>query len=148
MAKYSTFQSERLNGRTVIATGLVYFIIVFSFAFGLGVARSLLIAPQIGETAAVIFEVLILLLASQIVARRFVHKWPFSLVQLVLIGAIAFVSTMVSEAGLAGVIRDQSLDQWVNTLTTPLGLVGLAGQIGFALMPILTSNKVRIELPP
>ena len=147
MTKYAAFQSARLNGKTVIAIGLAYFIIIFSFAFGLGVARGFLIAPLIGETAAVILEVLIVLLASQIVARRFVHKQPFSLVQLLLIGAIAFALTMVAEAGLAGVIRDQSPGQWANTLTTPLGLVGLAGQIGFALMPTFTSNRIRFGLP-
>ena len=133
--------------RTVIAMALAYYSIIFAFAFGLGVARGLLIAPLIGETAAVLIEILILLLASRMVARRLVHKRHFSLAQLLVVGAIAFGLTMVSEAALAGVIRHQSLGQWTNSLTSPLGLLGLAGQIGFALMPTLTSIKIRLGSP-
>ena len=133
--------------RTVIAMALAYYSIIFAFAFGLGVARGLLIAPLIGETAAVLIEILILLLASRMVARRLVHKRHFSLAQLLVVGAMAFGLTMVSEAALAGVIRHQSLGHWADSLATPLGLVGLAGQIGFALMPTFTSTKFRLGLP-
>jgi hypothetical protein len=44
---------------------------------------------------------------------------------------------MASEALLAGELRGQSVGQWASDLVTPLGLIGLASQIGFALMPLL-----------
>ena len=139
-----TAKRSHSSRRAVIATALTYYSIIFAFAFGLGVARGLLIAPLIGETAAVLIEILIALLASRMVARRLIHNRQFSLAQLLIVGAIAFGLTIVSEAALAGVIRHQSLDQWANSLTSSLGLVGLAGQIGFALMPTLTSIKIRL----
>ena len=142
-----TAKLTRSSRKTIIAMALAYYSIIFAFAFGLGAARGLIIAPLIGETTAVLIEILILLLASRMVARRLVHNRHFSFAQLLFVGAVAFGLTMVSEAALAGVIRHQSLSQWANSLTSPLGLVGLAGQIGFALMPTLTSIKIRLRAP-
>jgi hypothetical protein len=39
------------------------------------------------------------------------------------------------------VIRGQGLAEWVSDLATPLGLVGLAGQLGFAMMPLLAGDR-------
>jgi hypothetical protein len=53
----------------VIITAIAYFVTVFAFAFAMGVARTLVIAPLIGTTAAVLVEVPILLAASWVIAR-------------------------------------------------------------------------------
>ncbi len=119
----------------VIRTGFIYFLIIFAFAFVLGIARGLLIAPRIGEAAAVVLEIPVLLVASWLVVRRLIRDRSIDLQQLISIGAIAFLLTIASEAGLAGMIRGQSLAQWAASLATPLGIAGLAGQLGFALMP-------------
>jgi hypothetical protein len=119
----------------VILSGFVYFVIIFAFAFAMGIARALFVTRWIGETAAVSLEIPAVLIASWFVAHHLVGKRVFSFPQSVWIGAIAFALTMVSEAALAGVIRGQSLAQWATVLVTPLGLFGLGGQLVFALIP-------------
>jgi hypothetical protein len=49
--------------------GALYAIVVFSIGFILGTIRILLLAPRLGETAAVIVEVPIILAASWPVCR-------------------------------------------------------------------------------
>jgi hypothetical protein len=107
----------------------------------MGIGRVLVVAPRLGANAAVFLEIPVLLTVSWFVARRLVHKRFFAFWQLVSIGASAFALTMISEAALADMIRGQSLAQWAADLVTPLGLVGLAGQLGFAIMPVLAGGQ-------
>ena len=51
---------------------------------------------------------------------------------------------MVSEAVLAGLLRGQSVAQWAGEVATPLGLVGLAGQLGFAAMPLFVARRSSV----
>jgi hypothetical protein len=126
---------------SVLAIGFVYFAAIFTLAFALGVARTLILAPRLGATAGVFLEIPILLIASWLLARQLVRHRSFAFVDRAAIGAIAFALTMVSEAVLAGAIRGQSLAEWVRDLATPLGLVGLCGQLGFAMMPLLAGAR-------
>ena len=52
-------------------------------------------------------------------------------------GATAILLTMASEAALAGELRGQAVSEWATDLVTPLGLVGLMGQLMFGAMPLL-----------
>lgn len=126
---------------SVIVVGLAYFAIIFSFAFAMGVARALVVAPLVGEAAAVFLEVPVLLVASWFVSRRLVRDQLFSLAQLASIGAIAFALTMASEAVLANIIRAQSLAEWASQLASPLGLVGLGAQLSFAGVPSFAGGR-------
>jgi hypothetical protein len=130
---------------TVIRTGFIYFAAVFAVAFGLGVLRTLVVAPAVGATLAVLLEIPLLLVTSWIVARHLLRHRSFEMPQRVAMGTIAFILLMISEAALAGVLRGQSIGQWAGELATPLGMVGLAGQIGFAAMPVLAVGK-RVDL--
>ena len=106
----------------------------------MGIARGLVVAPRLGETSAVLLEIPVLLAFSWFIARRLVRKHIFTVQHLVSIGTIAFMLTMICEAGLADLIRGQSVAQWAMDLIKPLGLAGLAGQLGFALMPTLVGR--------
>jgi hypothetical protein len=117
--------------------GMVYFTVVFTLAFAMGVARALVVAPRIGPTAAVLLEVPILVVASWMIARRLLRHRSLTRPQRAVAGVVAFTLTMVSEAALSAVLRGQSVADWAVTLATPLGLIGLAGQIAFAAMPVL-----------
>ena len=121
-------------------TGLLYFAVVFTFAFAMGIARTLVVAPQIGPTAAVLLEVPIVVTASWIVARRLLRHRPLTLSHRAAMGATAFALTMASEAALAAMLRGQSVADWAATVATPLGLAGLAGQVAFAAMPIFVGR--------
>jgi hypothetical protein len=80
--------------------GLLYFAAVFTFAFAMGIARVLVVAPRLGPTAAVLLEVPILVVASWIVARRLLRNRSLTLRQRTTMGATAFTLTMASEAAL------------------------------------------------
>jgi hypothetical protein len=121
-------------------TGVFYFLIVFSIAFGMGAVRVLLVAPRIGAAAAVAIEIIIILALSWVVAKGLWRARPYSRREGALIGAIAFALTMASEAALAGIMVGQSPVEWARDMTTRLGLLGLAGQIGFAVIPILAGS--------
>lgn len=121
----------------VVRTAIAYFSTVFAFAFAMGVARTLVIAPRIGTTAAVLLEVPILLAASWVIARRLLRDRDLALPQRMAVGTIAFVLTMASEVVLSALMRGQSAGEWAAVVATPIGLVGLAGQLGFAAIPAL-----------
>ena len=123
--------------RAALLLGLLYFAAVFTFAFGMGVARTLVVAPHLGPVVAVLLEVPVLVLASWLAARRLLRHRCLTLGERVLMGATAFMLTMASEAALAGVLRGQAVSEWATSLLTPLGLVGLMGQITFGAMPVL-----------
>lgn len=127
----------------VIITAITYFATVFAFAFAMGVARTLVIAPLIGVTAAVLLEVPILLAASWVIARRLLRDRDLALPQRIAVGAIAFVLTMASEVVLSALMRGQDVGEWAATVVTPIGLVGLAGQLGFAAIPALIGMRSR-----
>ena len=123
--------------------GLLYFAMVFAFAFAMGIARTLLVAPTIGPTAAVLLEIPVILAASWLVARRLLRNRSFVSSQCAIMGTTAFVLTMISEAAFSHLLRGQSVAQWAGTLGTPLGLIGLTGQFGFAAMPLFARGVGR-----
>jgi hypothetical protein len=88
----------------VFRTAIAYFSAVFAFAFAMGVARSLVITPRIGATAAVILEVPILLAASWVIARQLLRDRDLALPRRIAVGTIAFVLTMASEAVLSALM--------------------------------------------
>ncbi|MBK5264706.1 MAG: hypothetical protein JJE34_05650 [Alphaproteobacteria bacterium] len=127
----------------VMFTAIAYFATVFAFAFAMGVARTLVIEPLIGATAAVLLEVPILLAASWVIARRLLRDRDLALPQRIAVGTIAFVLTMASEVVLSALMRGQSAREWAAAIATPIGLVGLAGQLGFAAIPALIGKSSR-----
>ena len=48
---------------------------------------------------------------------------------------------MIAEAALSVILRHESVSVWAANLVTPLGLLGLAGQIGFGLMPLFVGDE-------
>lgn len=130
----------------VVRIAIAYFSAVFAFAFAMGVTRTFVIAPRIGATAAVLLEVPILLAASWVIARRLLRDRDLALPQRIAVGTIAFLLTMASEVVLSALIQGQSAGEWAATVATPIGLVGLAGQLGFAAIPALMGKRPRRDL--
>jgi hypothetical protein len=117
--------------RASFLLGLAYFAAVFAFAFLTGMARVLVLEPSLGATAALLLEVPVVVAASWVAARQLLRHRSLTVPQRATMGATAFALTMASEAALSG------LTDWAASLTTGLGLIGLAAQALFALMPIL-----------
>ncbi len=114
----------------------VYFGIVFVVAFGLGVLRVLVFAPALGQLSAVGIEILVLLVLFWGVAGWALRRRPLPFRGRLAMGGMAFALLMAAEAGLA-MLFGQTFAMFLTAMTTPAGLLGLSGQIGFAIIPAL-----------
>lgn len=120
----------------IARAGLVYWAVVFALGFVLGTIRVIWVIPAVGLMPATLLELPIILGASWLAAGWLVRR--FAIVgsgEALAVGALAFAILMAAECALAGVLAGQSPGQWLAGLRQPHALVGLAGQIVFALMP-------------
>ena len=126
--------------------GGIYTLLVFAFAFAfaLGVLRVLLIAPRIGELAAVAIEVPVMLAIAWPICARLVRSFALGPGSArAAMGASAFVLLMALEWALALLLFKRSVAQTIAGYGTAAGLLGLAGQVGFALLPFLQRSPER-----
>lgn len=123
---------------SAIRAGALYFAIVFAAGFVLGALRVTVLMPLIGELPAVALELPIILFISWIVCRRLVAQFsvPAMASQRAAMGALAFVLLMLAELGLSVLVFDRSGAEYLAHLQTAPGLLGLAGQIVFAFIPL------------
>jgi hypothetical protein len=125
-----------------LRAGVAYTLVVFALAFLLGVIRVLIVAPRIGEFAAVALEVPITLTASWAVAPRLVRAFgvrPDRGARAAM-GAAAFVLLMALEWALALLVFGRGVAETLATYGTAAGVLGLAGQVGFAFVPLLQAG--------
>ena len=121
----------------VWTAGCVYFALVFGVAFAVGAFRVTVVAPRIGDFAAVAVEVPVILATAWIVAGRVLARWPLRVSSRLAMGAIAFALLMLAEFALATLAFGQSGADFAARFATPPGLAGLSGQMGFAILPAL-----------
>lgn len=122
---------------TALAAGFRYFLIVFAIGFALGTLRTLLVAPRLGELAAVALELPVMLAASWWVCGRLVQRLPAGLACRAVMGGSAFAMLIVAELALAVTLFGRAPAAFVMGWQTPAGLLGLIGQIGFGVMPLI-----------
>ncbi|MBL9046620.1 MAG: hypothetical protein JNK34_04810 [Tabrizicola sp.] len=123
-----------------ITAALAYVVPVFALAFGFGAIRVTLIAPAIGPLAAVALEVPLVLALSWWVAGRVLRRWPLTWQERAAMGALAFGALMLLECATA-MAFGQTPAQFLQAMTTAPGALGLLGQIGFGLLPLLRQPK-------
>lgn len=122
----------------IVLPALVYVSTVFAAAFVLGALRVLVVAPRLGELAAVALEVPVVLGLSWLVAGRVLRRWPLPLPgQRLAMGGLAFALLMLAETILGITLFGRTPAGILAAMATLPGLIGLAGQIGFALVPAL-----------
>lgn len=120
----------------VALAGAAYWAIVFALGFVLGTLRVLWVAPAIGLLPATMLELPVILTASWFAAGWLVRRFAIaSRGEALAAGALAFAILMAAECALASVLTGQSPAQWLAGLRQPHALLGLAGQVVFALMP-------------
>lgn len=121
--------------RRAIYAGLAYGLLGFALGFVFGVIRTLLVAPAIGAFAAVALETPLMLAASLPLAGWSLRRWqvigPGAALAL---GLVGFTALLVCEV-LLGLALGQTLQGILAVMARPPGLLGLAGQIVFALLP-------------
>jgi len=127
----------------VFKAGLAYFAVMFMFGFVLGALRVSLVAPRLGELVAVLIELPLMLAASWFVCRRLttILAVPARVADRLAMGALAFGLLMITELALAGPLFGRSASQSLAGMATEAGLLGLAGQILFGLVPLLQLKR-------
>jgi hypothetical protein len=122
-----------------IRAGLLYFLGVFAIGFALGTLRTLVLVPRFGALAAVAVELPLMLLASWWVCGavlRRIRLPPERLLRLTM-GLTAFLLLMLAELALAVWGFGQTVATYRAGFTAPAAMLGLAGQVGFALIPLI-----------
>jgi hypothetical protein len=123
----------------IVKAAFAYTLPVFIFAFVVGAVRVTLIAPVLGPLLAVALEVPLVLAVSWAVAGRVLMHWPLR-DQRPALALLSFAILMALELGTA-LAFDQTAAQFLTAMTTPAGALGLAGQIGFALIPLVRQPR-------
>jgi len=129
-----------------LLTGAIYFAAVFAAGFVLGVLRTLVLIPLLGELGAVLVELPVILSIAWWVCTRILRRWPLSPPAAVAMGAIAFLLLMGAEAGLSTLLAGRSLAEHLSLYAQLPHQLGLAGQLAFALFPWMQAR--RSQRPP
>jgi len=122
----------------IVQAAISYFVIVFVAGFALGTIRTLIIAPQTGELAAVAMELPLMIAVSWwacgVVVKRLkpASEVPSRIAMGLIALSLLLLAEIVVSLGL-GLTLAQHLALYA---TTPVQL-GLFGQLLFALFPLL-----------
>ena len=127
----------------MVKAGLAYWAFIFGLGFILGAIRTLWLAPLLNSaTLAVLIELPFMLIASWFAARTFVAHWSLEMLsERLAMGGIGFALLMASEAFLGIVLMGDSMGDWLAGLVAIPGIIGLAGQLLFAIFPAMVGRK-------
>ena len=135
MAALQRVVIERMG--SALRAGVVYFLAVFAAGFVLGVLRTLFVAPHIGVLAAVAIELPIILAVAWWVSARLQYGSSLTLRDAALMGGTAFVLLMLAEASLSIALFGRTFAEHLSLYADADHQLGLAGQIAFALIPMV-----------
>ncbi|MBI1402982.1 MAG: hypothetical protein GC147_07200 [Porphyrobacter sp.] len=122
--------------------GLDYGALVFALGFVLGTLRVLWLAPLVGLVVATAFELPVMLAASWWLAERLLRRFAIAAPgEALAMGLFAFALLLAAECALAVGLSGQSPAQWLAGLAEPHAALGLAGQVGFALIPWVRARR-------
>jgi hypothetical protein len=123
----------------ILQGAMLYAASAFAVGFVLGTVRTLWVAPKLGALTAVSLEAPIVIAASWFVyswIHRFLRleiNWGFAL----LLGLRAFVYLQFFEIAMFVFFFKRPLGDYMQSLKTPEGTVGLVAQGVFAIVPLL-----------
>jgi hypothetical protein len=123
-----------------IGAGAAYAAMVFAFAFVTGAIRTVIVSQNLGITSliGVLIELPVILFFAWRVCdsvMRWVRVSPDVGIRL-LTCATALIVMLAAEYGLSALILGRSLPAFLATYAQPEALLGLIGQIIFALFPL------------
>jgi len=127
--------------RAATTAGAVYFAVVFSIAFLLGVIRTLVLTPRLGAMMATAIEVPIVLVVSWFACRACLHRFPVcsAVPDRAWMGLAAFALLICAELSLSMLMTERSVTDFFAAFARPEQMLGLAGQVAFALVPVVQS---------
>lgn len=125
--------------KTAATAGLAYAGLAFAAGFALGVLRVTLIAPRLGETAAVLLELPLMLTLSWLACRWIIARWHVAdtIAARVTMGGFALTLLLAAEAVLATLGLGRTLAEHLASYQNLTERLGLAAQILFGLFPLL-----------
>jgi len=120
-----------------LRAGIAYAALAYAAGFVLGALRLSLLAPRVGELAAVLAETPVILAVCWVVCARMVRRFavPATAPARLAMGGVALVCLLAAEVALAAAAFGQAPAAFLAGLVRPPGAVGLAGQLLFALFP-------------
>ena len=120
----------------VVTGAAAYWGIIFALGFVLGTVRVLWVIPRVGLIPATLLELPIILAASWFAAGWIVRRFAIeSGREALVLGVLAFAILIAAECALAAALAGETPAQWLAGLRQPHALLGLAGQMVFAVMP-------------
>ncbi|MCU0888259.1 MAG: hypothetical protein MUC64_09650 [Rubritepida sp.] len=117
-----------------------YVFIAFALGFLLGPLRAFVLAPVVGDLAALLIELPIMLGFCWWLAPRVARGVAPGAPRLRL-GAAALVLLLVLEFGVGAWLRGWNLREWLGLFATTGGAVSLCGYVVFALIPWLRGYR-------
>lgn len=122
-----------------IRAGFAYFALVLGAGFILGVLRVPLLVPRIGERWAELAEMPIMAAVIFLAAGYILRRFPDirSPARSLLAGTLAFVLSVTAELGLATLLQDRTLSEFISSRDKVSGSVYVALLLVFAVMPRL-----------
>ena len=140
-----TPQSAHAAVSKTIQAGLIYFAVVLGTGFALGVVRVPFLVPRIGERWAELAEMPIMAAviywAAGFVLRRFPEVATPS--RSLTAGVLALALSVVAELGLATVLQDKTLAEFIASRDKVSGSAYIALLLVYAVMP-----RIRLSSLP
>lgn len=128
--------------KSALYAGTAYFLVLFALGFALGTVRILIVAPAIGEFAAILAEVPIMISAAYFLCRWILRRWHIPNDRAIRAAMTGwFLILLASFETLFGALLfgRTVADQW-SALGAPAGMLGLTAQIFAALLPMFKSQ--------
>ncbi len=131
---------------TAVAAALAYFAIVFAAGFVLGTIRTLVLAPRLGDLAAVAVEIPFMLLLAWLACRRLVRRFavPPRAADRLIMGGLAFVLLLAAEL-LLSLAFGRGPAEFFARLAEPAGSLGLLAQVVFGLLPLVVARAGAVR---
>lgn len=128
-----------MRPRSLLAAGAAYFGLVFAAGFALGTLRVLVLVPRLGERAAELLEMPLMLAASWLAAGWVVGRFrlPAGARHRLPVGLVALALLVAGEILVVLEVREVSLGEYLAERDPVAGSVYLASLALFALMPWL-----------
>jgi hypothetical protein len=124
----------------------VYFASVFSIGFLLGVARTLWVAPRLGERVAEVVEMPVMVAASFLFARALMSRaGAVGLRDAALVGLAALALLLCAELAVVAFVRGQTLTDYVGSRDPVSGAAYVLALLLFAAMPAMISHRRRLD---
>ena len=130
---------------SIAAFAVLYFLYVFAIGFVLGVVRTLWLVAPLGERAAELAELPVMVIASYFVARFLLrsrgHRFGVGASVAAGLGALALLAG--AEIATVIVLRAQNLSDYVAARDPVAGTAYLIALASFAAMPALVAASRR-----